>query len=117
MSRPYMYILVDKQPISVTDVIVWAMFMEGNRTVEKTSIGDILVSTVFLGLDHNYSPDPTAILFETMIFGGDFDDYQRRYATWEQAEHGHKDAVEMVRQRQYVDKIITNALNDETTNE
>ena len=30
-----------------------------------------------------------AILFETMIFGGQYDDYQWRYSTYEEAEAGH----------------------------
>lgn len=50
------------------------------------------VSTVFLGIDHNFG-DGAPLLFETMIFGGKHNEYQRRYATWTEAEAGHKHAV------------------------
>jgi hypothetical protein len=52
------------------------------------------VSTVFLGLDHAWGDGPP-LLFETMIFGGTEDEYCERYSTWEEAEAGHKKAVEI----------------------
>ena len=61
------------------------------------------VSTVFLGLDHRFWGEGQPILFETMIFGGPFNDnqtmycdYQERYCTWGQAETGHEAALKMV---------------------
>ena len=36
------------------------------------------------------------VLFETMVFGGEYDDYQERYHTYDEAEEGHKRIVEMV---------------------
>ena len=36
-------------------------------------------------------------IFETMIFGGEHDQWQDRYATWDQAVEGHKAAVNMVK--------------------
>jgi hypothetical protein len=70
-----------------------------DRTVKKdkiTSHGvDVTVSTVFLGLDHNWGDGPP-ILFETMIFGGERDEYQERYSTWGEAEEGHQRAIELV---------------------
>ncbi len=54
------------------------------------------VSTVLLGLDHNFGPAGPPILFETMIFGGKHNDYQERYATLAEAEEGHERAVAMV---------------------
>lgn len=53
------------------------------------------VSTVFLGMNHNYFGDEP-LLFETMIFADDLEDiagYTERYATWEEAEAGHARAV------------------------
>jgi hypothetical protein len=35
-------------------------------------------------------------VFETMIFGGPFDQYQDRYCTWAEAVAGHKRAVDLV---------------------
>lgn len=54
------------------------------------------MSTVFLGLDHNFSGGEP-ILFETMIFGGPLDGEQRRYHTYDQAERGHTEAVAAAR--------------------
>ena len=53
---------------------------------------DVRVSTVFLGMNHNYGDGPP-LLFETMIFGGEHDDKQWRYTTEAQALEGHKAAV------------------------
>lgn len=66
------------------------------RRVARDKIGDVLVSTVFLCLNHAYGDGPP-ILFETMIFGGEHDQYQDRYSTWEEAERGHKKAIAIVK--------------------
>ena len=56
---------------------------------------DVRVSTVFLGLDHSYFLKiPT--LWETMIFGGEHDEYQARYTTYEHALEGHQEALNLV---------------------
>jgi hypothetical protein len=48
----------------------------------------IMVSTVFLGIDHGYEGPP--ILWETMVFGTDFQDFgQARYRSQEEAIAGH----------------------------
>lgn len=61
-------------------------------------IDGVRVSTVFLSLNHASMHDPdTPILFETMIFGGEHDQYQDRYSTWEEAERGHKKAIAIVK--------------------
>ena len=65
------------------------------RRVKETLFGDIRVSTVFLGLDHAYGSGPP-MLFETMIFGGEHDEYQERYSIYEEAEKGHEKVVNMV---------------------
>jgi hypothetical protein len=90
------YILVGKEPKPVDDLIEWAKSFEGqNRIVEQTQIGDVKVSTVFLGLDHSFGGGEP-LLFETMIFGGKEDGFQDRYSTWDEAVEGHKKAVELV---------------------
>ena len=70
-----------------------------DRHVAQTTLGKVRVSTIFLGLDHSfiYGKKHKPILFETMIFGGKHDGYQERYAIWEEAEEGHKKAVELVK--------------------
>ena len=75
----------------------WAQWYEtADCHVAKDDVSDeIRVSTVFLGLNHRFGKG-TPILFETMIFGGEHDQYQERYETWEQAEAGHKVALALV---------------------
>ena len=58
----------------------------------------IKISTVFLGWDHSFMEESTPILFETMVFGGEYDEFQRRYTTYNEALQGHNEAVEMVKQ-------------------
>lgn len=96
-TSEYKYILNGKNPVPEPDLIKWATWFEAaDRIVKKTQLpGNILVSTVFLGTNHAYfGGEP--VLFETMIFGGEHDEYQERYSTWEEAESGHKRAIELV---------------------
>ena len=85
------YILVGKKAVSV-DFLEWAKWFEcADRVVEKTDIGDSVVSTVFLGLDHRFNNSEGApLIFETLVFGGEMDGETFRYSTWEEAETGHK---------------------------
>lgn len=83
------------------DVLTWARWFEqiDNRTVDQTRVsGDCFVSTVFLGLDHRFIGNGPPLVFETMVFGGpvDFDESQRRYSSWDDAEIGHKMIVDRV---------------------
>lgn len=92
------YILDGHKVVECSDLMKWATWFEtADRHVDKTMVGDIKISTVFLGLDHNFS-DGEPQLFETMIFGGDFDQEMWRWPTWEEAEKGHARTVEMVKQ-------------------
>lgn len=89
------YILRGQTPVKETNLQAWAQcFDSADRIVRKTEIPGplkISVSTVFLGLDHNYGPpEDGPILFETMVFGGCLHDTQHRYRTWEEAVAGHK---------------------------
>lgn len=74
----------------------WAgMFQSQNRVVAKTSTWNGEVSTVFLGLDHQYGDGPP-LIFETMVFGGTRDQDMERYSTWAEAEAGHAAMVKLV---------------------
>ena len=64
--------------------------------VAYTDIGPCYVSTVFLGMDHSWSDGPPE-LFETMIFGDEHSEDQWRYATYDEAEAGHKAIVEALK--------------------
>ncbi|MET2951230.1 hypothetical protein ABXV18_24420 [Vibrio owensii] len=59
------------------------------RKINRLRTQEILLSTVFLGLDHNYTSSGKPILFETMIFGGQRDEEQWRYCDWDTAAINH----------------------------
>lgn len=85
------YILDGKTPKPCDDFIDWSRWHAniGNRMVARDKKDDVTVSTVFLGLDYQFGDGPQ-LLFETMVFGGKFDDECERYSTWDEAEAGHK---------------------------
>jgi hypothetical protein len=61
------------------------------RHLEWTGNDDIYVSTIFTGVNNNFLGDGRPpILFETMVFGGEYDKAQWRWSTYEQAIIGHK---------------------------
>jgi len=94
---PLYFVLDGHEPVPVDDVMTWARWFEANtaaRIVGKTRVGDQEVSTVFLGLDHQYGSGPP-LLFETMVFP-ECDDCQR-YSTWDQAVAGHDATVGRLR--------------------
>lgn len=76
----------------------WANNFENdeNRIIMQEDIGPIKCSTVFLGLDHSYKDGPP-LIFETMIFGGEHDDYQTRCSTYEEALEMHKVAINLIK--------------------
>lgn len=94
---PIHYILEEKLAKPV-DFLTWAMwYQNADRTVARTDIDNVIVSTVFLGLDFSFGSENIPELFETMILGGDLDGTKIRCATWEQAEQLHERHVSMVR--------------------
>jgi hypothetical protein len=96
------FILLGRTPIAV-DLMTWANACE---RVFRADIGGVnpwlvgrdqidgacRVSTVFLGLDHNFGRGEP-LLFETTIFGGPLDGEMWRYGTYSEAERGHAAAV------------------------
>ena len=73
-------------------------FSGPTKHIGDTIINDQRISTVFLFFDHGLNfgtpeqpSDP--VLFESMIFGGPHDEYQRRYCTYNEAleEERHPD--------------------------
>lgn len=64
----------------------------------KGSDHEMTVSTVWLGLDHQYGSGPP-LIFETMVFAGHTlsDRYCERYTTEEQALQGHDRIVQDLR--------------------
>ncbi len=91
------YILDNRKAVPVSDLMTWVTWFEkAERHVANTKIGDVRVSTVFLGMDHSFGDGPP-LLFETMIFGGEHNEFQERCSTWEQAEAMHERALSLVR--------------------
>jgi hypothetical protein len=85
------YILQDRLAVPCDDIVDWGKWMgTADRHVAQDSIGDVSISTVFLGIDHQYGTGEP-MLFETMIFGGPQDQWCRRYSNWGDAEQGHKE--------------------------
>ena len=93
------YILVGKTPRLAASDIEWAKWMAvADRRVAWTEIGNVSVSTVFLGVDHRYrslGPGPP-LLFESLVFGGKHDGHTTRCSTWEEAEAQHVEMIALV---------------------
>jgi len=82
-----------------------------NKFDLKTHVGDYEVSTVDLGLNHQFDDSLPPLYYETMIFiKGDtfeerhnkenpFEYYQERYSTEKEARIGHQEAIEYVRNK------------------
>ena len=90
------YYILDGHKTKKTDMETWAKGFNENRKVARNSIGDVTISTGFLGMNHNWEKG-NPILFETMVFGGKLDQEMDRYSTWEEAKIGHKTMVEKVK--------------------
>lgn len=60
--------------------------------IARSVIGDDVVSTVFLGIDHSMG-GPVPLLFETMIFVDGDSKYCERCSTFDQALKQHDMAV------------------------
>lgn len=100
------YYILDEnnKPIKSNNVLQWAAWFEGetNRIVVQDRFKDIddnevLVSTVFIGVDVMDEPNHAPYLWETMIFGGEHDQYQDRYCTYDDAVEGHKKALRIAK--------------------
>ena len=93
------YILNEDRTCTPCEMMDWAeQFEKINRNVAKDDIDDHRISTVFIGLDHNWLGFGPPLLFETMVFNKTgYDIYCTRYTTWDEAEKGHQEAVKWVK--------------------
>lgn len=91
MSR---YYSPNGEPI---DMETWAVFIEShNQVVAQTKLRDgHFVSTVYLGLDHNFSGVGPPLIYETMVFEpySSRDLICHRYSTRVAALEGHDATV------------------------
>ena len=100
MRKPFWYKLDGVRPVPDETDGLWFMENKDARRVALTEIAkDIEVSTVFLGLDHNFRGEGRPLLFETMVFGGSMNGSMRRYENWIEAEQGHQEMVDKVREK------------------
>jgi len=77
----------------------FVMLMEGDqgaRRVAEDTVDGKLVSTVFLGLDHQFGSGPP-LVFETMVFHDGDGREEWRYSTWDAAVAGHARVVTALR--------------------
>ena len=103
------YILDEnRQPVPEPDLRKWAYwYSEANRHVACEQVGDLQISTVFLGIDHGFGCDGPPILYETMVFNQSKDNihpwreiYMERCATWDEAVEMHQRAIQWVKEQE-----------------
>jgi hypothetical protein len=100
------YILDENgEPRPEPDTLKWGQWMEADkrRVLQQDHIGGYFVSTIFLGLDHNFLGSGPPVLWETMIFAeteakldAPYNDFQKRYTSQEDALAGHGKIVQML---------------------
>lgn len=94
-----LYIIRDGEPKPCEDVKAWGRWYEkANRHIGDDTINGVRVSTIFLGIDHAFGAGPP-VLYETMAFGADGDEIQKRYHTEHEARQGHAAMIEAVRRQ------------------
>ena len=94
------------EPEECPNLFTWGRWME---TAERHVCHDmdegvggekVRVSTVFLGLNHNFSRKGPPVLWETMVFGGPLDGTMRRYTSRDAAIMGHQELCRQVSRAQ-----------------
>ena len=94
-----MWYILDKNNKPIRSTIVdcgkWLKNNPERKAVKQEYVGDVRISTVFLGLDHAWESD-IPVLWETMIFGGEHDQYMDRYTSYEDALEGHQTALNLI---------------------
>lgn len=103
-GHQYFILGADGEPEPVADVTTWGRWFEeasrdraAGRRVARTDVDGVEVSTVFLGVNHDFGLAGVPMLFETIIFGGPWDQYQWRYTLRSEAQHGHDAIVAALR--------------------
>lgn len=90
--RDQKYILKGRELVPV-DLMTWATWLQDNFTDRQVGRDELEngfeISTVFLGLDHNFGEGPP-LLFETLVWNRQGDEVDgARYSTYDEAEAGH----------------------------
>lgn len=91
------YFDIDGNPITVAEWGILHLDQSYTRIGRQEFEGNIYVSTVWLGINHQWRDGPP-IIFETMIFSKNdlypYGDEQMRYSTKAEAEKGHQRTCE-----------------------
>ena len=88
---------VDGAPMEEPDVDRWLLWRRcANRVVDQTTIGGVMVSTVFMGINFRCSDGPP-LLYETTVFGGIYNMDKKLSETRAQALVAHRQAVELAK--------------------
>lgn len=93
------------EPCSFED---WTLLGISLRRVGLDEIGGYEVSTIFEGLNHALDGRPPRI-FETAVFdvaSGKIISVLERYATWDEAEKGHKEWCDAARNTLIVKRFL-----------
>lgn len=94
---PFHYRLIGRLAVQCSDLPTWVIWMmQADRRLASDTIGSYQISTIFLGLDHNWGGGEPH-LFETMIFNDVGSIYCNRCATWDEAEQQHRRAIDWAR--------------------
>ena len=102
---------------------IWAPLFEDTsyRIVAHDNVGDMLVSTVWLGLDHRLGSG-SPLIFETMVFHATAPNFEhryrdlemRRYSTEADALAGHAELLDLVRKIESINQQ-TGEIDDTAT--
>lgn len=105
------YILVDGAPVREPDLLKWAEWYEkaDNRIVKQTVLDDrpqVMISTVFLAIDHSWGEGVAPTLWETMVFGlpGN-EEYQWRYKSEAKAKEHHDVVVQAIKDGKNLNEV------------
>jgi len=100
------YILDNHTPVEATmnDWIDWQSNHKVHIALDNVVLDEpITISTMFFGINLSFDPERLE-LFETVVFGGEYDERKWRYLSWDDAVNGHNDVVRKIVKSYYKDK-------------
>ena len=103
----------DNNIIEEADFLTWSLwFAKHDRKIERDTVDGVNISTVFMGIDHSFCDKGPPLLFETMVFGGKYDQNCIRTSTLKEAKQCHSDAVEFIKNSEHL-KLYKHRLSKE----
>ena len=97
-----LYVLNEqRQPVTVDSFEEWGEWLYKNkekRIIASSHFEDgTIIITAFMAHSTPFSDENDPQTFQTQVYGGDHNGKTRYYASWEQAEEGHRQMVLEVR--------------------